>query len=340
MGSLGIIREMLAIIGGLREDYSITHDGRAHLGELGGNAVYAAVGASAWADSIAILSRVGTNYPREWLLQIEARGFKTSGIKVLEGEHDTRTFFAYLSPEERVDTNPAAHFLRIGLPLPPDLIDYRSSTEGQDGREAFAPLAVRPADLVFEPGTVEAAHLAPMDYLTHRVVPARLRELGVRLISVDPSIRYMQPDFRSELPVLVNGLSAFMPSEVELLAYFQPRPPGLWEMAEALGEMGCPIVVIKRGAAGQYIWDREAACRWQVPAYPAKVRDVTGAGDAYCGGFLAGLLQTGDPLEAGLRGSVSASLAVEGTGALYPLDAAPGLAQARLNSIRSLARSL
>jgi sugar/nucleoside kinase (ribokinase family) len=307
---------------------------------LGGNAVYAAVGAAIWAESVGIVSRVGENYPSDWLIEIAAQGFETSWIKVLEGDHDTRTFYAYLSPEERVDTNPTAHFLRVGLPLPPALIEYRSSTEGQDGRQDFGPLAVRPADLEFESGRVEAAHLAPMDFLTHSIVPARLRELGVHTISVDPSVRYMEPGFRPEIPVLVNGLDAFLPSEAELLAYFQPRPPGLWEMAESFSDFGCPIVVIKRGAAGQYIWDRDRSCRWHIPAYPARVRDVTGAGDAYCGGFLAGLQETGDALEAGLRGSVSASMAVEGSGALYALDSAPGLAQARLKSIRPLARLL
>jgi sugar/nucleoside kinase (ribokinase family) len=306
---------------------------------LGGNAVYAAVGAAIWAEPICIVSRIGSNYPSEWLTDIQTVGFDTSGVTVLDREQDTRTFYAYLSRDERVDTNPAAHFLRVGLPLPDALVDYQSSTEGQEGQGEFGALAVRPSDIRFEAGQVLAAHFAPMDFLTHSIVPARLRELGVQLISIDPSVRYMEPRFRKDLPVLVNGLDAFLPSEAELLSYFQPRPPGLWEMAEALGDLGCPIIVIKRGAAGQFIWDRDASRRWHVPAYPARVRDVTGAGDAYCGGFLAGLQQTGDALEAGLRGSISASLAVEGSGALYALGSAPGLAEARLESMRSLART-
>ena len=48
---------------------------------------------------------------------------------------------------------------------------------------------------------------------------------------------------------------------------------------------------------------------------PVDTVDTIGAGDAYCGGFLAGLVETGDPLEAGLRGTVSASFAVQGYGA-------------------------
>lgn len=330
----------LVVIGGLREDYFITHDGQVRIGELGGNAVYAAVGAAVWKAQVSLVSRVGSNYPASWLSEIERAGFDTSSVQVLPDPHDTRTFYAYLTPEERVDTNPKAHFLRIGQPLPEALRDYQTSTAGQDQRARFSPLAVRPNDLEFSSAPPPGAHLAPGDFLSHSLIPARLRELGVQTVTLDPSLRYMEPGFRRELRILVNGLDAFLPSEAEALSLFQPHPPNTWEMAEILASYGCSVVVIKRGAAGQHIWDRSGGRRWHVPAYPVRVVDVTGAGDAYCGGFLAGLSQTGDPLEAGLWGSVSASLAIEGTGALYALGAAPGLAEARLDSLRSSARAL
>ncbi|WP_322808043.1 PfkB family carbohydrate kinase, partial [Thermanaerothrix sp.] len=62
--------------------------------------------------------------------------------------------------------------------------------------------------------------------------------------------------------------------------------------------------------------------------------DPTGAGDAFCGGFLAGYRQTYDPLAAVLHGNVSASLVIEGSGPFYALEALPGLAQARLEALR------
>ena len=326
------------ILGGLREDYCITHSDQAFLGVLGGNAAYAAAGAAVWARSVGIVGRVGSNFPAEWLERIRSAGIDTDGIRLLPDHQDTRTFYKYLSLQERVDTNPAAHFLRAGIPLPLGLADYRSSTEGQDNQDEFGPLAIRPSDLPAGLKATAGAHLAPGDYLTHSVVPTRLRESGVRLITVDPSIRYMQPDFRHKLRILVNGLSAFLPSEAEARSFFQPRPPGLWEMAEEFASFGCPIILVKRGAAGQYLWDSNAKRRWHIPATPARVIDVTGAGDAYCGGFLVGLEQTGDAIEAGLRGNVSASLAVEGHGPLYVLGAAPGLAQARLETLRPAVR--
>lgn len=300
--------------------------------------MYAAAGAALWSESVGLVGRVGSDFPSEWLNEIARAGLDIDGITVLPDPQDTRTFYAYLSLEERVDTSPNLHYQRAGLTLPKALVDYVSSTEGQRSRDRLGPLAVRPADLPDFAGSAVAAHLAPGDYLTHSIVPARLRELGVGSITVDPSVRYMEPEFRRELPDLLKGLAAFLPSESEIQSYFQPRPPDLWEMAEGLSELGCPIVGIKRGGAGLYLWDRENRRRWHIPAYPARVIDVTGAGDAFCGGFLVGLSETEDVLEAGLRGSVSASLAIEGAAALYAMGAAPGLPQARLEALRPTAR--
>jgi sugar/nucleoside kinase (ribokinase family) len=148
----------------------------------------------------------------------------------------------------------------------------------------------------------------------------------------------MHPTFEDELPVLLHGLSAFLPSEQEARSFFSPIEKDLWEMAEALGNMGCPFVVIKCGSKGQLLWDGLSKRRWHIPAYPARVKDVTGAGDSFCGGFLVGLDTSDDPLEASLRGAVSASITIEGLGPLYALDAYPGLAEARLKSLRSAVR--
>ena len=80
--------------------------------------------------------------------------------------------------------------------------------------------------------------------------------------------------------------------------------------------------------------------RWEIPAYPARVADPTGAGDAFCGGFLAGYSRNYDPLEGVLYGNVSASLKLEGSGAFYPLDVLPGLAIARLNALKDMVREV
>lgn len=328
------------IVGGLREDYFITHAGEVHLRRLGGNAVYAAVGARVWVEGVGIVSRIGENYPQEWLAEIQKRGVDVSGVKILPGVQETRTFYAYTSPEERVDTDPAFHFRRLGLPVPRELTDYVSSTEGQDSRSKFGMLAVRPGEVDRRSLDARAVHFAPYDFMTHRTVPDAFRSAGVRLITLDPSVRYMQPSYAREVAHVVNGLDVFLPSELEVRSFFREDYRDEWQAAEAFGEMGCKVVVIKLGARGQAVFDADGRKKWHVPAYPATVRDVTGAGDAYCGGFIAGFLKTFDPVEAALHGSVSASLVIEGMGALYALGADPRLAVARLDSLRNYVRMM
>ena len=142
------------------------------------------------------------------------------------------------------------------------------------------------------------------------------------------------------IPALVIGLTAFLPAEPELRALFHGRSTDLWEMMEALAGYGCDLFIVKRGERGQYLFDAAAHARYEITAYPARLADPTGAGDAFCGGFLAGYRQTYDPVQAVLHGSVSASLVVEGSGDNYALDALPGLEQARLAALQEAVRKI
>ncbi len=327
-------------LGGIREDYCITHTNRAISGALGGNAIYSAVGARVWSDSVGILGRIGSNFDRAKLERIEQAGVDTSNVCALSEPLSTITFYAYISPEERVDVNPALHYRRIKKPIPKELREYRSSTEGQGNRESFTPLAIRPTDIPQSLNGAQGVHLAPADYLSHVTIPPRFQDDAIRWITLDPSIRYMTLDFKRDLPTLLKGIDVFLPSELEAREFFYQGKNDTWEMAEAFSEMGPRFVVIKRGKRGQALWDRDSKRRYLIPAYPSKIRDVTGAGDAFCGGFLVGINETQDPVEASLRGSVSSSLVVEGSGALYALGAAPGLKQARLSALRSRLREI
>jgi sugar/nucleoside kinase (ribokinase family) len=52
----------------------------------------------------------------------------------------------------------------------------------------------------------------------------------------------------------------------------------------------------------------------RIPALPVHVVDLVGAGNAYCGGFLAGWIYKKDLRLAGIWGAVSASFLVEQVG--------------------------
>ncbi len=314
---------MIVCAGGLRTDYLITREGRAHNDLPGGNALFAAAGARLWcAEEVALWARCGANYPRAWLASLADLGLETSGLVLLGEPADHRTFFAYTAGGRRDDTDPAAHYARIGQPLPPALRGYVHSTPRQDEAGAFEPLALRPQDWPPAYGQADAVHLAPLPLATHLHVPAALRARGVRLISLDPGERYMIPRCATAVRALLPQVDVFLPSDQEVRSFFGEGVDP-WEAAETFAAWGAPLVVVKAGAAGVYLLDAEQGLRRRLRAYhqadDTRVVDVTGAGDSFCGGFLAGLQQTGDPIRAAQMGLVSASLVIEGYGALYAL---------------------
>jgi sugar/nucleoside kinase (ribokinase family) len=321
--------------GGLRVDYLIARDGRAYTGLVGGNAVYAAVGAALWSEGTAVWARLGENYPADWPAQLNAYGVGTAGLKRLPGRQEHRTFFAYSEDGRRHDTNPAAHFARIGRPLPPALLGYVHSTIGQDDAGVYEPLALRPGDWPAVYSGCPAVHLSPLSICTHRDVPPFLRRQGVRQITADPGERYMVPELLPHVRRILPNLDAFLPSAQEVRSLLG-ADVDLRQAAETFAAWGAPLVVIKNGANGILLYERENGRATLLPAYHApgdkRVVDVTGAGDAFCGGFMVGLAQTpnahkaahgaaqGAAQRAACLGLISASLVIEGYGALYALS--------------------
>ena len=84
-----------------------------------------------------------------------------------------------------------------------------------------------------------------------------------------------------------------------------------------------PEVIVTLGAQGLIV--ATAAGTHRVPATPARVVvDTTGAGDVFCGAYVAGRAAGLDPLAAATRAAVAAALSVEREGAG---SAAPTLAE-------------
>lgn len=73
---------------------------------------------------------------------------------------------------------------------------------------------------------------------------------------------------------------------------------------------GARIIAIRMGDQGSYVATKDGTA-WHMPAVVKKIVDVTGAGNAYCGGLLVGITEELDVREAALRAAVSASFAME-----------------------------
>ena len=263
-------------------------------------------------------------------------------------------------------SNPVVHFARLGLPFPKSLLGYQPPapvprpgtgttpsragtgttplepglTRPDNDRKTPHPASPRPNDIPPDYLNARAVHICPLDYATVSRLTSTFRQASVTTLTLDPSAATMTGKAFEDVGILLHGLTAFLPSEEELRALFWGRTDDLWQMAEALGEFGCEFIVVKRGARGQMLYDSVSKKRWEIPAYPARLTDATGAGDSFCGGFLAGYQKTYDPLRGVLYGCVSASLTIEGSGVFHALEALPGLAQARLDSLTGIVRQI
>ncbi|MFE3515246.1 sugar kinase [Streptomyces sp. NPDC059166] len=77
---------------------------------------------------------------------------------------------------------------------------------------------------------------------------------------------------------------------------FTTAPGGEERAVDTLIEAGVREVVVKRGGQGAAFSDRQGV-RHAVPALRVPVRDTVGAGDAFCAGYLSGLLDGLPPEE-------------------------------------------
>jgi ribokinase len=324
--------------GGMRIDYLITHDGQAHIDLVGGNALYSAVGAAIWSEDVGIWSKIGENYPAEQLRTVTGYGIQTYGLKRVPGYHDHRTFYAYTPEGRRHDTQPAQHFGRIGMSMPAALDGYEDSTPNQDNPHVLEPLAVYAGDWPDQYDSSEYVHLAPLPISSHLAITQFLDAGGNHVLTVDPGERYMIPDLRAYIKQMLPFIRVFLPSDQEVRSLFG-SDVSIVEAAEIFGEWGVENVIIKSGARGVLVYERNGNRKTLIPAFhkpgDSRVTDITGAGDSFCGGFLFGMKQTSDPVQASYYGLISASLTIEGYGALFALEHGREKAHDRLQEIMS-----
>jgi sugar/nucleoside kinase (ribokinase family) len=328
------------IAGCLNEDYILPVSGLPQNGVLGGCLAYAGVGLSLWGGSAGMIARVGANYPVDRLDRFEQLGFNLEGVRVLEGEMDTRRFIAHQDEATYFDDNPMQYYVDRGLPFPQQLLGYKKQPLTKPDRTQPLQQSIQISDIpeiYLEAGSI---HICPIDTLSHLILPSVFRQGRATTITLSPAPSYMKPTYWGEIPGLLSEITAFIVPEHQLRDLFQGRSADLWEMAEAIGGFGPEFVLIQTARSGIYLYDRDNQRRWEIPQYPSRIADPTGGRDAFAGGFLIGYREHYDPLEAALMGGVAASLVVEGSGVYYALDAMPGLRDARLASLRSLVREI
>jgi sugar/nucleoside kinase (ribokinase family) len=283
-------------VGNLLVEDVVMPDGRQLPGRLGGDAIYAAIGARAFADDVQPVVRHGDGFPAELRRALEDAGY---GAGLIPSGHPAVRL--------RVDWG----------------VEGGSRFTFEEGSGTYVQATPVPEEIPSSlTGRLEAVHIAPvpfeqMEALVHWARPQAC------VLTVDPHYQHMDAEWARILPLA----DAFLPSRDEAAALLGGWP-GPEEAARALAGLGAPLVVVKLGAEGSTAYRDGELVR--MPAASADPVDPTGCGDAFCGGFLAGLTESGDLRTAMAHGAVAAAFVGADHGAAHALTIDRAEARRRL----------
>lgn len=151
------------------------------------------------------------------------------------------------------------------------------------------------------------------------------------LISFDPNIRrklWSEEEAKKTLSPLLKQADIVLLGEDEGTVLLGTGDRHV--IADILLGQGAKAVGVKRGADGAYVAD--ATGGFDIPAFPVKVVDTIGAGDAFNSGFLAGLLE-GKAIEyCGKMGNLMGALAVSSYGDVEGLPDRKALDELLMNA--------
>ncbi|MBS1253164.1 MAG: 5-dehydro-2-deoxygluconokinase [Anaerolineales bacterium] len=266
-------------------DDIVFSDGRTMMNTLGGAGTHALAGMRVWSDRIGYVVTVGPDFKPAHRAQLETLGADLRGVVEREGFRTPRAWQLFEPDERRIEVfrTDMADFYQYGPRFEDMPADY---------------LQARGFYLIWIstlPEVIEFIH--------------RLREINpeVRLVW-EPTPEHLDGNPKKIQEVL-HQIDLCSPAWDEAQAMTEQE--SVEDAVKTLLAWGAPLVAIRMGAEGSLVYSVTGE-GWRIPAVPPSQRiDVTGAGNAYCGGFLVGLGEGLDPVEAALRAAVSASFALE-----------------------------
>ncbi|MDE0197631.1 MAG: carbohydrate kinase family protein [Caldilineaceae bacterium] len=333
-------------VGNCTLDDVVTPDGQISPRQLGGNAVYAAAGMRLWDADVSLVSVVGNDYPTVWLEQLAASGIDIAAITQIQEPHLLRSRAFYFPDGSRTDRIEEAHSL---LPAHAgEIIDLESEYTDTGSPlhrriwPSFCPDMTRWAALASKASYV---HLAPGPLPCSRANASFLKKVRGDQIVITFDWPWWDWDREAEVDfTLLKNLDYLLPSIEELTIHagalfadeketFE-KDGHVFEAARRLLALGPCGIGVKMGARGMRLLLKHVKNWIQIPTYPTEAVDPTGAGDAFCGGFLVGMAHTRDAAQAALYGAVSASFIIEDFGVLHALKVEAEEAHERLRLLR------
>lgn len=256
---------------------------------LGGTAANIARAAAGWGVRVGLLSRVGNDFPPAFRATLEAEHIDLRGLESVTDQPSSACFIA-----------------EDGLGGQSTLIDQGPlREEGQ-----FRP----PLDLLGEAPWLHLTTGPPGDLIA---LQRAARRRGVR-VAIDPAQEIHYRWKATQLHQILNGAEVLFGNDAEVARI--RRLLGARRTEDLVDFV--PLVVVTHGARGAAAYSRTGSVK--VPAErPSRLPHVTGAGDAFRGGFYAGWFE-GEPLRGCVRAGVrSARKWIEAGGpSAAPVDSA------------------
>lgn len=215
--------------------------------------------------------------------------------------------------------NPTAVYLVHHSPAGHEFQYYRQGSAASAYAPAHVPDdAIRGAKILFASGISQAISNSAADAVFHAIDVAR--HAGVR-VAYDTNYRpRLWPPARASaiIHAAISQSSIALPGLDDATALTGLSDPDA--IVDFYLHLGPSLVALKMGAQGILLATPHE--RLRIAPFPVQPIDATGAGDTFCGSFLARLIAGDKPPEAAAYAACAAALSTTGYGAVPPIPRA------------------
>ena len=272
-------------IGSIIIDDIVDPYGQSNMAILGGGGSHAVSGMRVWSKNTALVAIIGNGFPQVAWQRLN-RLTNTSGI--IKRSVPQPRFWQLFETDGTRNEVPRTDFeVFKKIPVRPD---------------EFPP-AFTQAKGVFLQTPTASEGLAWVEHL---------RQLNPEIVILwEPWEIFYTPENMACFKEVAPHFDIVSPQTLELSWMLGETNPK--KQVDTLLECGVKCFALRLGVEGSLVGSRSA--QYHVPIIKTSVVDETGAGNAYCGGFVAGYVESGgDPLVAGRYGTVSSTFALAQVG--------------------------
>ncbi|MFZ5917893.1 MAG: PfkB family carbohydrate kinase [Chloroflexota bacterium] len=270
-------------IGNIIIDDIVLPDGVTHMGVLGGGGTHAIAGMRIWTDQVGFVAAIGPDFPEPCRKDLGAYNIDLSGVLVRPGYQTARAWQIFEWDERRIEI-------------------FRTDFD------AFIKATPLLEEMPESYWHARGVHLLSDSRKGPVEVTSILKRRADSVVLWEPPPLIVTPEGRGMAQEVLPYIDVFSPNLREAAALCETDD--VTAILHTLFDWGAEIVALRMGVQGSLV-QRQGGPVMRVPVVPTDIVDVTGAGNAYCGGFVVGLVETGDLAVAAMYGAVSASFALE-----------------------------